>query len=303
MTLGGKLKKRYVRAALAIALLTAFGVGFAGVQSASASDSDSLVSLANQNRAQAGLGPLRHNAAMDAVAMRWAQQMAAANNMSHNPGYSTQIPAGWRRAGENVAEGQLTPADMEAAWWASPGHHANIVGDYTDIGAAFFTDATGQTWGVQNFAKYVAAAPAPAPAPVAPAPRAGQAAPAAAPARQAAAPAAAAPAAAQAAPTPVEALPVSAQPAPVISAAVPSQQSHKSFVTANLKTTDGLASLKALTALKAIDVERTSAVTPIPIGYIIGIVLVVLGLAGGVWSGYIRRRGHREKSASAPKTD
>jgi uncharacterized protein YkwD len=300
MTLGGKLKKQYVRAALAIALLAAFSVGFAGVQSASASDGDTLISLANQNRAQAGLGPLRHNTAMDAVAMRWAQQMAAANTMSHNPGYSTQIPAGWRRAGENVAEGQLTPADMEAAWWASPGHHANIVGDYTDIGAAFFTDSTGQTWGVQNFAKYVAAAPAPAPAPVAAAPRAGQAAPAAAPARQAA-PAVAAPAAAApAAPTPVEAAPVVTQPVPVVSTAAPSPQAHKSFVNANLKTADGLASLRAL---KALNVERTSAVTAMPIGYIIGIVLVVLGLAGGVWSGYIRRRGHREKATAVQKTD
>jgi len=43
----------------------------------------------------------------------------------------------------------------------SPGHRANIMGDFTDIGIAFLT-INGTTWAVENFAKYGASVPAPA---------------------------------------------------------------------------------------------------------------------------------------------
>ncbi|RZS59120.1 uncharacterized protein YkwD [Microcella putealis] len=131
---------------------------------AHASESGTIHSLMNQGRAGAGLGPLARNPSLDQVALNWANQMAASGVMSHNPNYSTQIPAGWTRAGENVARGQASGAAMYDAWWNSAGHKANMLGDYTDVGIAF-VQANGSTWGVQVFAKYGGSVPAPAPPP------------------------------------------------------------------------------------------------------------------------------------------
>ena len=93
--------------------------------------------------------------------------------LSHNPQFSAQIPAGWSRAGENVGEGFPTPRAMFDGWMKSPGHRANILGDYTDIGIAFVT-LNGRTWGVQDFGKYPGhvgpAVPQPAAPPPAPPP-------------------------------------------------------------------------------------------------------------------------------------
>ena len=124
---------------------------------ASATPADSLYSLVNQERAAKGLPALARNASIEAVAVNWANQMAASGTMQHNPNYSSQLPGGWTAVAENVAQGQPTAAEMNADWMNSPGHRANILGDFTSIGIAFIT-VNGTTWGVQNFAKYGTAA-------------------------------------------------------------------------------------------------------------------------------------------------
>jgi uncharacterized protein YkwD len=130
---------RSARTALVVALLVGFGLTSVGVNSASASEADTIATLVNQARAGAGLPGLIHNPSMDSVALQWANQMGASQVMSHNPDYSTQIPSGWSRAGENIAMGQPTPSEMHAAWMNSAPHRANILGDFTDIGIAFVT--------------------------------------------------------------------------------------------------------------------------------------------------------------------
>lgn len=136
---------------------------------AHASESGTIHALLNDSRAASGLGPLTRNASLDQVALNWANQMAAEGRMYHNPSYSEQIPGGSTRAGENVAQGYPTGASMHDGWWNSPGHKANMLGDYTDVGIAF-VQAGGTTWGVQVFAKYGASVAAPAPAPPPPPP-------------------------------------------------------------------------------------------------------------------------------------
>ncbi len=138
-----------VLAAIAVAAASVLGAQ----APATAAPADDIHALVNQARWDAGLPGLKRNAAMDQVALDWARQMAANNQMAHNPDYAQQIPAGWTRAGENVARGQQTGQAMFTAWMNSPGHRANIMGDYTDIGIAFIS-ANGTTWGVQVFAKY-----------------------------------------------------------------------------------------------------------------------------------------------------
>ncbi len=173
--------------ALAIAVVLAFFGVVATSTSASAAGEGTILALVNQDRAANGLGPLTLNSSISSVSAAWANQMAANGAMTHNPSFSSQIPGGWSKAGENVAQGFATPADVHYGWMNSPGHRANILGDYTDIGIAFIS-AGGTTWAVENFAKYGSSVPAPAPPapppppPAPPAPPAPTAAPSTTPA-------------------------------------------------------------------------------------------------------------------------
>ena len=160
------------RILVAALLMAITALVLAPTASASASESGSIHSFINQARAAAGLAPLNRSASLDQVAANWANQLAAAGQLAHNPSYSAQIPGGWTNVGENVAQGQPTGAAMHDAWMASSGHRANILGAFTDVGIAFIA-VGGTTWGVEVFAAYpgsAAAAPAPVAQAVAPAP-------------------------------------------------------------------------------------------------------------------------------------
>ncbi len=284
---------RRVGATLTVAILAGFALTSMGVSSASASEADTIASLVNQARASAGLPGLIHNPAMDAVAQQWANQMGAANSMTHNPDYSTQIPSGWSRAGENVAMGQPTPSAMHTAWMNSPGHRANILGDFTDIGIAFVT-VNGTTWGVEDFGKYAghagapAPAAAPAPAPAAPAPVAqAAAAPAPAPAPVAApvvtAPVAVAPAAA----TPTS----SSTPVPASTPSVASTPQPSARAKATERRVQPSASGSSESFL--LSASDSAVQKPFPIGYVIGGILVILGIGGGIYGQRMRIRGRK----------
>ena len=151
-----------------LGVLVAFLLALWPALPAAAHDEDTIVQLVNEARWAEGKPGLVRNPALDAVALAWAQQMAASNTMSHNPSYTAQVPPGWSTVGENVAYGQRSAGQLHQAWMDSPGHRANILGDYTDIGVAYI-DAGGTTWAVENFGGYAGhvgpAAPAPAPAP------------------------------------------------------------------------------------------------------------------------------------------
>ncbi|WP_232842049.1 CAP domain-containing protein [Terrimesophilobacter mesophilus] len=138
---------------LAAGAIVASFMVFATAAPASAAGENTILTLINRDRAAVGLGPLKFNAAINAVALAWAKTMAANDSMVHNPDYSSQIPTGWTRAGENIARGFPTPEAVHDAWMHSTGHRANILGDYTDVGIAFIT-VDGTTWAVEDFAKY-----------------------------------------------------------------------------------------------------------------------------------------------------
>lgn len=110
----------------------------------------------NAARTTAKLGKVSANAAMNTVATNWSKKMASANAMSHNPSYSTQIPAGWRSAGENVAVGYAV-SQVSAAWMKSPGHRANILrSSFTHIGIGLACSSSGRPYYTQVFAGYPA---------------------------------------------------------------------------------------------------------------------------------------------------
>ncbi|THG32373.1 CAP domain-containing protein [Naasia lichenicola] len=163
----------HLRALLTAAICVGIAVliALSGALPAQAYDEDTIGGLVDQARWDNGQNGLNRNAAMDQVALAWAQQLAANGTLSHNPDYSSQIPAGWQGAAENVAQGYATGASLHQGWMDSPGHRANILGDYTDIGIALI-EGGGTTWAVEVFGKYPGsvgpAAPAAAPPVVTP---------------------------------------------------------------------------------------------------------------------------------------
>lgn len=120
-----------------------------------ASDATDVLDLVNQRRANNGLLPLSLNNALNDAALRHANDMTA-NNFFDHTGSDCSTPAQrisdagylWSRAGENIASGFTSPSAVVDAWWASPGHKANILGDYTHMGLA----RVGNIW-VQTFGK------------------------------------------------------------------------------------------------------------------------------------------------------
>ncbi|WP_166874319.1 CAP domain-containing protein [Salinibacterium sp. ZJ450] len=269
------IARRTLTAVLALAVVA--GAFFVAPRPAHAAEDGTVHSLVNQARASAGLGAVNRNSAMDQVALSWANQMAASGSMSHNPNYSGQIPGGWTRAAENVAQGQPSGAAMHDAWMNSSGHRANILGDFTDIGVAFVS-AGGTTWGVQVFGKYGSSpAPAPAPAPKAPAP-----APAPAPVPEA--PAAEAPAPA---PVPVPVADRAPAPAPtempVDEAPVIEQPKDPAATAAPTLGTDAprLDSKRVASVTEADAASATSA-TPV-IASAAGVLLLAAAAAFTIW--------------------
>ena len=80
--------------------------------------------------------------------------MANGGFFEHRPNaqIDTMLPAGWRRWGENIA----SAPDIfwaQSSLEASPGHYANMVGEFTHIGIGVHVQG-GQVWLTQNFAQY-----------------------------------------------------------------------------------------------------------------------------------------------------
>lgn len=119
---------------------------------------DALVAAHNRVRESAGLAPLAVSDRLAATAQGHADDMAGRRRMSHRGGdgsspFRRMEAAGYRyqRAGENVAQGQRSVADVMASWMASPGHKRNILGKFTEIGAGRATDENGTPYWCVTF--------------------------------------------------------------------------------------------------------------------------------------------------------
>jgi uncharacterized protein YkwD len=94
-------------------------------------DAAEAVAWLNAYRARQGLGPVRIDPALTALAEAQAEAMAAADRVSHDvkgPFAVRLASAGVRagEAGENVCAGYFSTADAMAAWRASPEHDVNL---------------------------------------------------------------------------------------------------------------------------------------------------------------------------------
>ncbi len=103
-----------------------------------------VLQLTNNERAMAGLRPLRLSGNLTAAASWFAQDMAShrITTLSHTDSLGRDAPDRmlafgyrWLYYAENIAEGYSSPQAVVAAWMASPGHRENILNPrMTEIG-------------------------------------------------------------------------------------------------------------------------------------------------------------------------
>jgi uncharacterized protein YkwD len=117
-----------------------------------------LVEAHNRARAEAGRPALEVEARLTAAAREHTRFMAARRQLSHRGrGGSSpfqRIEAQgyrFRRAGENIAVGRFTLDELMRAWLRSPGHRRNILGAFSQIGAAYATDEDGTSYWCVTF--------------------------------------------------------------------------------------------------------------------------------------------------------
>lgn len=117
-------------------------------QSATADTSafvEQVLELVNQERAKVGLKALTVNSKLQTMAQDKAIDMFKNNYFDHtSPTYGTPFEMmktygiSYRAAGENIAKGQTSPAQVMQSWMNSSGHKANILSsNFTSIGVGY----------------------------------------------------------------------------------------------------------------------------------------------------------------------
>ena len=130
----------------AVILSLALLLGVLAAPAAAAEPSGSaaeVVRLVNEERAKAGLPALTADTALSAAAQQRAQEITVSFQHTRPGGQAWHTVLGaygvtYMRAGENIAYGQKTSAAVMAGWMNSPGHKANILGDFTRIGVGVY---------------------------------------------------------------------------------------------------------------------------------------------------------------------
>lgn len=120
-----------------------------------------VIRLVNVERSKRGLQAFSTNWEVSRVARYKSQDMINKHYFSHtSPTYGSPFNMmetfgiKFSAAGENIAMGQRTPAEVVNAWMNSPGHRANILNtSYTQIGVGLAKDSNGTCYWTQMFIK------------------------------------------------------------------------------------------------------------------------------------------------------
>lgn len=107
-----------------------------------------VLELVNQERTKAGLRSLSMNASLSNMALAKAKDMNDNHYFAHqSPTYGSPFDMmktfgiTYNTAGENIAQGQRSPAEVMNQWMNSPDHRANILnGSFTQIGVAYYNN-------------------------------------------------------------------------------------------------------------------------------------------------------------------
>jgi hypothetical protein len=118
---------------------------------------EQLFALANQSRAQAGLGTLKWDPNLAAAAMRHCQRMAGEGELSHRYGGEPDLTERTAGAGahfslieENIAVGSY-PASIHEGWMQSPGHRKNLLNPQIDRVGIAVVAAQGVLFAVSDY--------------------------------------------------------------------------------------------------------------------------------------------------------
>ena len=118
---------------------------------------EQVVALVNEERAKAGLKSLSISQPAKAAAQVRAAEIVQSFSHTRPDGRSfatalREQGATYRTAGENIAWGQTSPAQVMQSWMNSAGHKSNILNpDYTAIGVGCYKDTSGRLYWTQIF--------------------------------------------------------------------------------------------------------------------------------------------------------
>lgn len=122
-----------------------------------------IVDLTNQERSEAGVGPLVWDAALAAAAQAHAERMAREGPISHRYGGEPDLPERAANAGarfslieENIAVAD-TPFHVHQGWMRSQGHHDNLLNPAIDRIGVGIVEARGVLYVAADYSRAVAA--------------------------------------------------------------------------------------------------------------------------------------------------
>ena len=134
---------------------------------AAAAGGDSLVSVVNRYRSDAGLGPAALHGTIDALAVERSNQVAAAQRLGHDfealKARFAQVGICWEAFGEIVLmNSRLDYETFVLQWYNSPAHNAQMLGSaYTHAGGSWTQGTDGRYYAVMIFVKLCGVAPVP----------------------------------------------------------------------------------------------------------------------------------------------
>lgn len=117
-----------------------------------ASPADEIIALVNEARRSERLGPLTPDATLQRLAERQARRMARAGRIFHNASLGKEMLSGtrWTQFAENVAVGPSIE-EVHRGFLDSRRHRANILGDFTSVGAGVVPAPDGSLYVVEVF--------------------------------------------------------------------------------------------------------------------------------------------------------
>ena len=134
-------RRRWLASVLVIALAI---VGSSASAIADSGSEQSFLSAINSTRSSSGLGSLKMDSGLQSHARKHTADMIAADEIYHSSSGELQGAAGggWDKLGENVGRGGSV-SSLHQAFLDSPGHKANILGDYNYVGIGTDTSGNG----------------------------------------------------------------------------------------------------------------------------------------------------------------
>jgi hypothetical protein len=133
-----------------LATLTIILTGFA-VPAAHASAEGAFVAKINAERVAQGLEPVEVYWDLADDARAHSQHMLEQGALYHNPELGS-VCGSWIGLGENVGVGP-TADSIHNAFMSSPGHRANVLGDYNYIGVGVVRESPDEMWVTVVFMK------------------------------------------------------------------------------------------------------------------------------------------------------